>query len=202
MEYVAWKFEELEIAVVEDDAGDLWCTSLALCSALAISYPQLRKMCERHPEQLNPRTVTDCHNRGQEALVQFIGDNRAKFGIKLLRKDSLIWHLDEALTVAYLARTSVGWRFIKSSISLVKERAQRGRVSAQQHAELEAQNFTLLARIGRYEIDLQNLQEQSVETQQQVRRLEDKIERMEEPLRLAASSAGRGLQAAKAYKEN
>lgn len=122
MKLVRWSFQGLHMPMMEDDSGELYCTSKAICEALAIDEATLRKICERHPEEVGENCVTDCHAK------LFLKENKAEFGVRYVRGDMRLWTEDDMLTFAFHARSNVALEFRRKLRQFIKQNARRGYV--------------------------------------------------------------------------
>ena len=57
MKLIKWKFRSLEIPMVKDDSGELYCTSVDLRNALGVSKSSLLMLLSRHRDELHPIPV-------------------------------------------------------------------------------------------------------------------------------------------------
>lgn len=172
MNLVKWQFRDLEISMVKI-VGELYCTSTSLCSALGMTTGQLRNIVYTSKGRLVPMSVT---NRDEhQDLLLFLITNGTKLGINKRQPHATLklWSLNQALKIAYRARTDVAEEFIEASIELVKAEATEGYISRDEFKALEE----------RYD------------------RLEQIILNSKTSLELAATAAGRSLQASRATKQ-
>jgi hypothetical protein len=185
MKLIKWKFRELEISMMKTPEGELFCTSAALCSALALREGHLRKLLHGNRNQLAPLSVTDCNSK-----VEFMRANKLDLGLKRLRTSSLLWPLRQALKVAYLARTEVAWEFIEASLDLVEDNATEDMVSREEFEQLEqCLSETELALV------------EATTSAERLERLEQIVMSTKTSLELAATAAGRSLQAQRGTKK-
>lgn len=150
MHLVKWKFKALEISMMKVD-GELYFTSGSLCAALGMTVNQLRKVVQASKGELQAMVVSKRHDRLE--LIEFLMSRSKQLGINDSQSHSTLrlWSLDQALKVAYLARTDVSWEFIEASIALVKAEATSGYVSKAEFLTLEQRYSETLSRVDRME---------------------------------------------------
>ncbi len=129
MQLILWTFQGLQIPMIKDESGTLYCTSRKLCTVLGLTDTQLRMVLTRNRSRLNPICVTDCDAN----LQQFIRSNRTELELGYIRGDMLIWPLREALGVAFHVHTDVAWEFHQASIDLVIEHSRIQTISQEQY---------------------------------------------------------------------
>lgn len=137
MQLITWMFQGLQIPMMKDGDGVLYCTSKALCSALGLTDEQLRKVYQRHGDRLHPLRVTDCPPNGSGSDISiFLQSHKSDFAISRVSKNMLLWPLDEALGVAFHVHTEVAWKFHKAAIQLIKQQASTFPVSMSEYQRL------------------------------------------------------------------
>ncbi len=118
--------------MMEDDSGNLFCTSKALCEALRINDDTLRKTASRHQDELTSLSVTNSHAK------EFIKNHREEFGVQRVRSDMRLWSEEDMILIAITARSSESKEFRSKLIRFIKENARRDTVSRDQHDQLVA----------------------------------------------------------------
>lgn len=170
---VWWQFQNLAIAMLEDEEGELWCTSQALCTALGITEHHLWNIRQRHGDRIHPVSLSE------RQAKEFMREHKEQFGIKRVRNDSLLWALDHALGVAFFVRSTTAYEFQQDLITLIKQQATKHTITEEQYKELIRQQTLVM------------------EQQAEDRRRLEVLEGTAPALRTAATAAGRALQAQK-----
>lgn len=121
MKLTRWEFMGLHMPMMEDDRGELYCTSKALCEALGINEGTLRSVYERHKEEFLSVSICDAK--------EFLRQNKVEFGIKRIRSDMRLWSEDDMLTFAFHSKSVQSLEYRKQLRQFIKQNAKRGYVS-------------------------------------------------------------------------
>lgn len=122
MKMIVWEFNGLKVPMVEDSAGELFCTTKQLAEALQTTESHVRRIKDRHSDEFDGLSKTNC------LAKDFLARNKSEFGIKRLREDVLIWSEDDMIMAAILIKSPVGKEFRKDLRKFVKANAMRGMV--------------------------------------------------------------------------
>lgn len=168
MKLVRWQFLGLHMPMMEDENGELYCTSKAICDALGISYDDLKHITMRHPEEFGNLRVTDCHSKdgglslsnlqpknkelrvGNPNAKEFFTAHKTEFGIKRVRSDMRLWSEDDMLTFAFHSKSPQSLEFRKQLRRFIKQNATRGYVTQAQFDELKGQMHSLMELVALY----------------------------------------------------
>ena len=88
MKPVRWEFNNLHVPMMEDDQGNLFCTSKELADALQCPEPTLRAMREHYADEFAELSE-----------------------ISQVRNDLTIWTEDEMILAAILSKSQVSEKF-------------------------------------------------------------------------------------------
>ncbi len=180
MKLIQWSFHNISMPMMEDDEGELYCTSEILCSSLGITKEALKQVAQRHADELAGLRVTNCNSK------EFIINNKEQLGIRRLRKDMRLWTEDDMLLIAMFSKSGVSKEFRQELLRFIKTNARRGYVSIEQHEALSAR---LLAT-----------QEDHQAVVTRLEKLESIVELSLPALKEAASAAGTALAAQRGTK--
>ena len=134
MRLIRWSFQNIHIPMIENEGGDLFCTTKILSSALNQNPRDLRKIYHRHRDEFDPVTLRGVENLPKE----FLEKNRVELGIRRMKEDLYFWSESDMLLMAVLSRSSVSKEFRKNLIQFIKTQARRDFVTREAHNELEA----------------------------------------------------------------
>lgn len=130
MKLIQWSFHNIHMPMLEDDNGELFCTSETLCESLGITKESLRQYSKRYADELSGLSVNEFNAK------EFIAENKEKLGIQRLRKDLHIWTENDMLIIAMLAKSDVSKEFRWELLKFIKTNARRGYVSQEQYQYL------------------------------------------------------------------
>ncbi len=130
MRLIRWSFHNVHMPMFENEQGQLFCTTRAICSVLGIKEDAVRQITSTHAAELSSPSVIESHAKA------FLDQHRVEFGIKRLRADMRIWSDKDMFTIAILSRSSVSREFRDGLWDLVKKQATRGYVSEEEHNKL------------------------------------------------------------------
>lgn len=147
MKLTNWSFQGLTIPMMEDDDGELYCTSQAVCGALGINENTLRYTYTSHKEEFTQNCV------GNPNAIEFLKKYRKEFSIKYLRGDMKLWYEDDMMTFAFHAKSKGAMEFRKELRQFIKAHARRETVSRSEHESLLArfdalQNLVMCSMSG------------------------------------------------------
>lgn len=145
MRIVQWSFHNVVVPMIEDDAGELYCTSEVLCKVLGITPQALWKVASRHKKQLSENCMTNCQ------AIEYVRKNKEALGIKYLREDMRLWTETDMIRISMFSNSAVALEFQEGIIKLVKENARRGYVPQEQYQAIVQQLETTSARLDRLE---------------------------------------------------
>jgi hypothetical protein len=81
MKLVRWEFQGLHVPMMEDEKGDLFCTTKQLADALNTDERTIRRVQARHQDEFTPIG-------GQtDPLRAFLFENKVEFGMQRIRKE-------------------------------------------------------------------------------------------------------------------
>lgn len=133
MKLVRWEFQGLHMPMMEDEGGELYCTSKAICEALGINEATMRWTYNQHKAEFDSLSV------GKTNAKEFFQQNRAEFGIKRVRKDMRLWTEDDMLTFAFHSRSPESLEFRKRLRQFIKQNARRDYVSQEEFESLKGE---------------------------------------------------------------
>jgi prophage antirepressor-like protein len=116
--------------MMENEEGELFCTSLGLCSALGIPLDALDKLAMRHKDELSPLRLTDRTSK------EFFQEHRVEFGITRVRSDLRLWSELDMLAVATYSRSPVAKEFRREMWQFVKKNATKNYVTREEYNQL------------------------------------------------------------------
>lgn len=145
MKITRWSFNNLHVAMVQNDEGVLYCTTKQLADALCVSEDVIRMAAMNHKDEFGPLSITNFYAK------EFFQRHKVELGIKRVRKDIKMWSEDEMILLAMLCKSNVSKEFRKDMIKFVKENARRGYVTQEEH------NKTLEI-LGQYIVRTENLE--------------------------------------------
>jgi prophage antirepressor-like protein len=128
--YVRWSFHNLHIPVLENEKGQLYCTSKALCAALGIKASTLRSTAKNHSHLLQGLSV---HNLDAKEIVD---QHRVEFGILRIRKDMRLWNEVDMVTIAQRSNSPAAIEFHFAVNQLIRDNARRDYVSRDEYERL------------------------------------------------------------------
>ena len=172
MKLVRWEFMGLHMPMMEDEAGELFCTSKALLEALGINKDVVDHIVSRHGKELGTLRAENCQSK------EFLQKHKVELGILRVRQDMRLWSEDDMLTFAFHAHSDKSLEFRKQLRQFIKANAKRGYVSEEQ--------FNLMRGELRTELDA---------VRSELRAIVDKVSKYGPAADAAASMAGKALRA-------
>ncbi len=148
MKLVRWSFHNIQMPMMENDTGQLFCTSSALCAALGAQEEALRQVYRRHPNDFEGVCVTDCH------AIEFLREHKQEFGMKYVRGDMRLWSEQDMVSFAMLSRSDVSVDFRRQLNEFIRTNARRDYVSKEQYMELEEELAKTIASRDSFEEEL------------------------------------------------
>jgi len=169
----------LYMPMMEDEKGELFCTTGQLTKALGITQTALYSVVTRHRDEL------DLLSLAKREAKEFIKKNRVEFGVARVRNDMHLWSEKDMVVVALLSKSTVSKDFRTNLSLFIRENATRDLVHV---SVLEAARSQMLEdrSVMMEELDRQRGR---LDSMQQV------IERFIPASDRAASAAGQMLQA-------
>lgn len=180
MKLIQWSFHNIHMPMIEDDEGELYCTSEILCGSLGITKEALWQVAKRHTDELTSNCLTNCQ------AIDFLKQNRNTLNLKYIRSDMRLWTENDMLLIAMFSKSEVSKEFRQELLKFIKANARRGYVSLEQHEALAARLLTT-------QEDHQNLVSR-------LEKLESIIELARPALQETASAAGTALAAQRGTK--
>lgn len=144
MKLVRWEFMGLHMPMMEDENGELFCTSKAIYDALGISKDDLDHIVSRHSEEFGSLRLTDCQSK------EFFQKNKAEFGIQRVRSNMRLWSEDDMLTFAFHSKSTLSLEFRTKLRKFIKQNAKRGYVSQDAFEQLKGQLSELQQLVLQY----------------------------------------------------
>ncbi len=141
MKLVRWEFNNLHVPMMEDDQGNLFCTTKQLASALNCPEDTIRRIRRRHEDELADVSKTFC------LAKEFLESHKAEFAIGRMRKDLTVWTEDDMILVAILSKSQVGKEFRRNLVSFIKANARKDYVQASVHERLREEHAKLRADV-------------------------------------------------------
>lgn len=133
MRIVNWKFDSLEVVMIEDDQGELYTPSSVLAKALGVSTDDLRN------RYIANKIEYDGLSAGSIYAKEFIKLNKHLLGVRRVREDLHLWSESDMILHAMYSRTPQGRRFRKDLIAFIKQHAVRSGVYQEQLDALRAE---------------------------------------------------------------
>lgn len=126
MRIVNWKFDSLEIVMIEDDQGELYTPSSVLAKALDVTDNDLRYLYNAHKEEYDGLSASRLRAK------EFIKLNKHLLGVRRVREDLHLWSESDMILHAMHSRTQQGRKFRKDLIGFIKQHATRSSVYQEQ----------------------------------------------------------------------
>lgn len=149
MNLVRWQFENIDVPMMEDEDGMLYCTSPVIASALGIDEITLRTMYHYHHDEFEPVRLESMN------AYDFLKQHKQEFSIKRLRKDMHLWTEDDMITFAVFSKSDRAREFRRGLKQFIKQQARRQYISkeeydtlAEHYANLYQQFQLLTKRVG------------------------------------------------------
>ncbi len=154
MKIVRWSFNNLHIPVLQDDQGNLFCTTKQIAEALGVTEQAIRTIALRNNDKLRGLSVTD---RDAKTLKS----NKVELGIARVRKDMKIWSESDMIRIALWSRSEVADEFTDHVIKFVRDNAKinslEGYVTKEEYNNLCAENQKLLIELGRQSVEIEQI---------------------------------------------
>lgn len=179
MKLVRWSFMGLYMPMMEDEKGELFCTTKQLTEALAIPGSTLRSVLQRHFDEFDFLSVSKCNAK------DFLRDNRVEFGVARVRNDMHLWSEKDMVSVALLSKSTASKAFRTNLSLFIRENATRDLVHV---SVLEATRSQML-------VDRSVMMEELDRQRGRLDSLQQVIDRFIPASDRAASAAGQMLQA-------
>ncbi len=156
MKITRWSFNNLHVPMIQDDQGNLYCTTKTLAEALDVSEQNIRRLPYDRPEDFAGLSAsTTCAN-------SFLKNHKVELGIKRVKSDMKLWSEDEMIMAAIIARSSVGTQFRKELLAYIKENAKKSildeYVHKDEHSKLAQSLNTALVELGRMTVRMESLE--------------------------------------------
>lgn len=178
MKLVRWEFLGLHMPMMEDEDGELYCTSKAICNALGLSKDALDHIVTRNAEEFGSLRLTNCQSKDDGPSLpnlqakdgnlsvtncyskdlsvsnpnakEFFTAHKTEFGIKRVRSDMRLWSEDDMLTFAFHSKSPQSLEFRKQLRKFIKQNATRGYVTQAQFDELKGQMHSIMELVAMY----------------------------------------------------
>jgi prophage antirepressor-like protein len=144
MKLIRWEFLGLCMPMMEDESGELYCTSKAICEALGINEHALRMIINRNKKEFGSLRVTDRYAK------EFFQANKTEFGIERVRSDIRLWSEDDMLTFAFHSKSDDSLEFRQKLRKFIKLNAKRNCVTVEQFEQLKGQFDALCELVKNY----------------------------------------------------
>lgn len=141
MKLVKWEFMSLCVPMMEDDAGELYCTSKAIISSLGMTEDQIRRTVSDHKEEFSSLSVRNTHAN------DFLRRNKAEFNVQRVRDDMRMWSEDDMLTFAFHSKSSKSLEFRKQLRVFIKQHATKNYVTKAHYNQMEQRHAEELASV-------------------------------------------------------
>lgn len=144
MKLVRWEFMGLHMPMMEDGAGELYCTSKAICEALGVDETMLRSTVCRYPKEFSSLSVTNCNAK------DFLRQNRTEFGIVRVRNDIRLWSEDDMFSFAFHSKSENSMEYRKRLRQFLKQHATRNYVSREEFNTIKGELRELKEILAQY----------------------------------------------------
>ena len=131
MKLVKWQFQGLVMPMIQDESGELYCTSKAICEALGVCEETLRTVYNRHREEFSSLSVSNCNAK------DFLKENSEEFGVKRVRADMRLWTEDDMLGFGFFLKSDEAREYRRQLRQFIKANAMVNTVSREEHEQLK-----------------------------------------------------------------
>lgn len=140
MKLTKWSFAGLEVPMMEDEDGELYCTSKALCGALGVTEGNIRSFYNDNKAEFDSLTVSNRHAK------EFFREHQSVFELKRIRGNIRIWSEDDMLVFAFFLKTPQAREFRRELRLFIKQQARKDTVSREEF-------MSLLERVKNMELE-------------------------------------------------
>lgn len=189
MNLVRWKFENIDVPMMELDDGTLCTTGYVVASALGVTQNNLQHIYNNRQEDFKGLRLRE--NWGNTVPpIDFLRQNREEFGLTYIRDNMYLWTESDMIMFAILSRSEKSFDFRQGLIEFVKQNARKNYVTVEEYQ-------MLLGHYSQVQQHLQILEQNQANMQRQL----EAIAKANPILELAASAAGSMLAAQKGMKK-
>jgi hypothetical protein len=131
MKLVRWQFQGLVMPMIQDENGELYCTSKAICEALGVCEETLRYVYNTHKEEFSSLSV------GNSNAKEFFLEHKTELGIKRVRSDIRLWTEDDMLGFGFFLKSDEAREYRRQLRQFIKTNAMVNTVSREEHEQLK-----------------------------------------------------------------
>lgn len=141
MKLVRWEFLGLHMPMMEDDNGELYCTSKAICDALGIDKHTMEMIVSRNKDEFGSLRLTNCGSKDGGLRVTDCYS-------KDLSVSDCNASEDDMLTFAFHSKSPQSLEFRKQLRRFIKQNATQGYVTQAQFDELKGHMHSLMELVA------------------------------------------------------